>query len=150
MRSALELANNRWNQWVMNYSRGQQFKLLQSLGVNAPTGQDLVLALIGLLCAGSLAGAGWALWDRHRQDPWQRLQQRIKARLAILQVPVQPHDPPRTRALRVRQQLGPAGEALALQLEALDRARYAQPGRPSLARAWWIRFAELAAQAGRR
>ncbi len=46
VRSALELANNRWNQWVMNYSRGQQFKLLQSLGVQAPTWQDLALALI--------------------------------------------------------------------------------------------------------
>jgi protein-glutamine gamma-glutamyltransferase len=67
-----------------------------------------------------------------------------------LQVPVQPHDPPRTRALRVRQHLGQAGEALALELEALDRSRYAQAGRPGVARGWWKRFAELAAQAGRR
>ena len=145
----LEAANNRWNQWVMNYSRGQQFKLMESLGVDAPTWQDLALALISLLCAGSLAGAGWALWDRHRQDPWQRLQRRVQQRLAQLQVPVQPHDPPRTRALRVRQHLGAAGEALALELEALDRSRYARPGRPAVTRGWWKRFAELAAQAGR-
>jgi hypothetical protein len=150
LRSALEAASNRWNQWVMNYSRGQQFKLLQSLGVNAPTAQDLVLALIALLCAGSLGGAAWALWDRHRQDPWQRLQRRVLARLQQLQVPVQPHDPPRTRALRVRQHLGAAGEALAVELEALDRARYAQRGRAPVARGWWPRFAELAARAGRR
>ena len=150
VRSALEAANNRWNQWVMNYSRGQQFRLLQSLGVASPTWQDLAIALISLLCAGSLAGAGWALWDRHRQDPWQRLQRRIQQRLAQLQVPVQPHEPPRTRAARVREHLGPSGEELALQLEALDRARYAQRGRPNVAHGWWKRFAALAAASGRR
>lgn len=150
MRSLLEAANNRWNQWVMNYSRGQQFKLLESLGVNAPSWHDLAYALIALLCAGSLAAAGWALWDRHRQDPWQRLQRRVRERLALLQVAVQPHEPPRTRAQRVREQLGRAGEALAQQLEALDRQRYAQPGRPGIERGWWQRFAALAAQAGRR
>jgi hypothetical protein len=149
MRSALEAVNNRWNQWVMNYSRTQQFRLLESLGVNAPTWHDLAYGLIGLLCAGSLAGAGWALWDRQRQDPWQRLQRRILERLALLKVPVGLHEPPRTRALRVRQHLGVAGEALALELEALDRSRYAHPGRATIARGWWRRFAELAASTGR-
>jgi hypothetical protein len=150
VRSALEAANNRWNQWVMNYSRGQQFRLLEGLGVQAPAWQDLALALITLLCAGSLAAAGWALWDRHRQDPWQRLQQRVLQRLAQLQVVVQAHEPPRTRAMRVRQQLGEAGEALAQQLEALDRSRYAHPGRGGVAGGWWARFAELATQTARR
>jgi transglutaminase-like putative cysteine protease len=150
VRSALEAANNRWNQWVMNYSRGQQFKLLESLGVNAPTWQDLALAMISLLCAGSLAAAAWALWDRHRQDPWQRLQRRVRERLAQLQVPVLPHDPPRTRAQRVREHLGEAGEALALELEALDLSRYARPGRTTVARGWWQRFAAAAAQTARR
>jgi transglutaminase-like putative cysteine protease len=149
LRNLLEAANNRWNQWVMNYSRSQQFSLLESLGVEAPSWQDLALALIGLLCTGSLAGAAWALWDRHRQDPWQRLQQRVQQRLAQLHVPVQAHDPPRTRAERVRQHLGAAGEALAQQLEALDRWRYGRPGRIGPSRAWWKRFATLAAQAGR-
>ncbi len=147
LRSLFEAAGNRWNQWVMNYSRRQQFELLHSLGVDAPTWQDLALALIGLLCAGSLAGAGWALWDRHRQDPWQRLQRRIQQRLAQLQVNVQPHDPPRRRAERVRERLGAAGEPLALQLEALERARYAHAGRAEPGRGWWPRFAVLAAEA---
>jgi hypothetical protein len=65
-------------------------------------------------------------------------------------VPVQPHEPPRTRARLVRQHLGPAGEALALELEALDRSRYGQGGRPGVARGWWKRFAALAAATGRR
>ena len=29
LRSAWEALNNRWNQWVLNYSRGQQFDLLK-------------------------------------------------------------------------------------------------------------------------
>ena len=131
LRNLLEAVDNRWNQWVMNYSRGQQFRLLESLGVDAPSWHDLAYALIALLCGGSLAAAGWALWDRHRQDPWQRLQQRVQQRLAQLQVPVQPHDPPRTRARRVRERLGAAGEALAQELEALDRSRYAQADAPA-------------------
>jgi hypothetical protein len=150
LRHLLELTENRWNQWVMNYSRNQQFRLLESLGVATPSWQDLAMAMIGLLCAGSLAGAAWALWDRHRQDPWQRLQQRIQQRLAQLQVSVRPHDPPRTRAQRVREHLGADGEALALELETLDRWRYARTGRSTSEPGWWRRFCALAAQAGHR
>ena len=150
LRTLLEATNNRWNQWVMNYSRAQQFSLLERLGVDSPSWHDLAYALIVLLCAGSLAAAGWALWDRHRQDPWQRLQRRVQQQLAQLQVAVQPHEPPRTRAQRVREQLGVRGEALALQLEALDRARYAATGRSALDRTWWRTFAAAAAQTARR
>ena len=150
LRTLLEATNNRWNQWVMNYSRAQQFSLLERLGVDSPSWHDLAYALIVLLCAGSLAAAGWALWDRHRQDPWQRLQRRVQQQLAQLHVAVQPHEPPRTRAQRVREQLGVRGEALALQLEALDRARYAAAGRSATDRTWWRTFAAAAAQTARR
>jgi hypothetical protein len=150
MRGAFELLNNRWNQWVMNYSRAQQFRLLEDLGVHGPTWHDLAYALLALLCAGSLAGAGWALWDRHRQDPWQRLQERIRARLAQLQVSVQPHEPPRTRAQRVRERLGAQGEEVAAALEALERSRYARPGPPGFDRGWWQQFSALAAKAASR
>lgn len=150
LRGAFEVVNNRWNQWVMNYSRAQQFRLLEDLGVQAPTWHDLAYALLALLCVGSLAGAGWALWDRHRQDPWQRLQERIRARLSLLQVSVQPHEPPRTRAQRVRERLGAKGEEIAAALEALDRSRYARPGPPGFERGWWQQFSALATQAARR
>ena len=148
LRQAWEAVNNRWNQWVLNYSRGQQLDLLRRLGFSAPDWADLSYLLIGLLCAGSLAGAGWALWDRHRQDPWQRLQQRVARALHALGVTVAAHDPPRQRAARVRQALGERGAELAAQLEALDRARYGggQP-RPQLRR-WWRDFALAAARAG--
>ncbi len=147
LRSAWELVNNRWNQWVLNYSRGQQFDLLRELGVETPSWEDLAYLLIVLLSSASLAGAGWAMWDRWRQDPWLRLQQRVQQRLAALGVEVQPHHAPRTRAGLVRAALGDRGEALARELEALDVQRYAPTAGRAAAgeRQWWARFASAAA-----
>ena len=146
LRAAWETVNNRWNQWVLNYSRGQQFDLLRKLGVQSPDWADLAQALIVLLCGVALAGALWAWWDRHRQDPWQRLQQRVGQRLQALGVAVQPHHGPRERARQVRATLGAAGEALAQQLDALDRARYggAAPLARGELRRWWAGFVQAA------
>jgi transglutaminase-like putative cysteine protease len=149
LRDAWESVNNRWNQWVLNYSRGQQFDLMRRLGFEAPNWQDLASVLIGLLCSASLAGAGWAWWDRRRRDPWQALQQRVQARLHALGVTVLPHHAPRTRAERVRAALGDRGEPLAALLDELDRERYASSGRaPPPRHAWWRRFAAVARAAG--
>ena len=142
LRYAWESVNNRWNQWVLNYSRGQQFDLLRELGFASPDWQDLAKLLIGLLCSGALAGAAWAWWDRRRQDPWQRLQRRVQQRLAALGVAVLPHHAPRERAARVRAGLGTRGEPLAALLEALDRQRYAEGRNP--VHGWWRRFAAAA------
>lgn len=141
VRAFAELVNNRWNQWVLNYSREQQFDLLKDLGVPSPTWEDLAYLLIGLLSAASLLGAGWAWWDRHRQDPWSRLRSRIARRLAAHGIETSMHDSPRALAARVRTRLGASGEPLAVQLDALDRQRY---GRDALTRpdpAWWRAFA---------
>lgn len=145
LRNTWESVNNRWNQWVLNYSRGQQFDLLRGMGFAAPSWQDLATLLIGLLCSAALAGAGWAWWDRRRQDPWRRLQRRVQQQLAALGVVVLPHHPPRTRAEQVRAALGARGEAIAALLEALDRERYAE-GRVSL-RSWSRRFSAAARDA---
>jgi transglutaminase-like putative cysteine protease len=155
LRRAWETLNNRWNQSVLNYSRGRQFDLLERLGVKSPGWQDLATLLITLLCGVALAGAGWAWWDRRRQDPWQRLQRRVQQVLARCGVVVAPHEPPHTRAARVRTALGARGEALAAQLDALARARYARPARHPAAgtvpspRRWWSGFARAARQAAR-
>ncbi len=141
MRGAWETVNNRWNQWVLNYSRGQQFDLLRGLGWASPSWHDLATLLILALCAAALGGAAWAWWDRRRQDPWQRLQRRVMLRLQPLGVAVQPHHAPRERAARVRAALGARGEALALQLEQLERLRYGTAGAPwSHHGAWWRGF----------
>lgn len=150
LREQWETLNNRWNQWVLNYSRQQQFDLLRSLGVDTPDWRDLAHLSALLLGTAALAGAGWAWWDRQRQDPWQRLQRRIARRLQALGVAVQPHHAPRERAARVRAALGARGEALAQALEALDASRYAQAGPPRPSRGWWQGFAAAARAAAPR
>ncbi len=149
LRTLLEQVNNRWNQWVLNYSRLQQFDLLQKWGVRSPTWEDLAYLLTGLLSVASLAGAAWAWWDRHRRDPWQRLRSRIERRLAALGIDSASHDAPRTLATRVRAQLGTAGRALAAELDALDRLRYGRSAHSRPDPAWWRGFAAAAASVGR-
>ncbi len=146
LRAMWERFDQRWNEWVLNYSRSRQFDLLESLGVETPSWRDLASTLALLLGLASLGGAAWALWDRHRQDPWQRLQRQVAERLAKLGVAVAAHDPPRTRAARVREAFGAAGDTLARTLERLDHARYAHPGRPPLDRRWRRQFLAEAAR----
>ena len=147
LRSQWESVNNRWNQWVLNFSRGQQMDLLKSLGFESPDWQDLTTTLILLVCTAALGGAGWAWWDRRRQDPWQRLQQRVAAQLLLLGVPVAQHHAPRARADRVRLQLGAAGEELANSLDALDRLRYGGGTGRMPHRGWWPAFVAAAKNA---
>ena len=150
LRNAWETVNNRWNQWVLSYSRSQQFDVMRALGFNTPSWQDLATLLIGILGSVALIGAAWAWWDRHRQDPWLRLTRRVQQRLAALGVNVLPHEPPRARATRVRERLGAAGEHLAARLEALDRLRYAEGTAPrALQRIWWPGFVAAARRAPR-
>ncbi|MCW5636649.1 MAG: DUF3488 domain-containing transglutaminase family protein [Rubrivivax sp.] len=150
LRAAWETLNNRWNQWVLNYSRSQQFDLMRALGVGTPGWQDLATLLIAVLCSVALVGAGWAWWDRHRQDPWLRLARQVQERLHRLGVDVRAHEPPRTRAARVRERMGQAGEALAAQLEVLDRLRFADGVRAGAAwRSWWPAFAAAARRTNR-
>ncbi len=141
LRGAWEGLDNRWNQWVLNYARAEQFDLLRRLGVQQPQWEDLARVLIGLIVAASAVGAGWALWDRRHQAPWLRLQQRVAARLAQLGVAVQAHEAPRARAAQVRLRLGVRGEPVALELEALERLRYAAGAAARPGRDWWRRFA---------
>lgn len=148
LREAWETLNNRWNQAVLNYSRQRQFDLLRALGVESPDWEDLARALILLAALASAAGAGWAFWDRHRQDPWQRLQARVQRALAARGVEVGPQHGPRARAERVRAALGAAGEPLAAELDALDRLRYGD-GVTQPARRWWPGFAKALRQVGR-
>ncbi|MEO8279702.1 MAG: DUF3488 and transglutaminase-like domain-containing protein [Ideonella sp.] len=124
-----DAANNRWNQWVLSYSRGAQFNLLKSLGLSSADWQDLAWLLLSSLSALSLAVVGWAWWDRARVDPWLRQRQILRARLHALGVSSASHEPPRSLAGRVRQQLGERGAGLAALLELLDLQHYGPAAR---------------------
>ena len=124
LRTGWEALNNRWNQWVLSYSRGSQFDLLRQLGFDAPSWEDLAVLLAGAFGVLSLAAVGWAWWDRHHTDPWVRQMQRLRAALQRLGVSAAEHEAPRTLAQRVRARFGARGEALAALLERLDAQRY--------------------------
>jgi transglutaminase-like putative cysteine protease len=82
LRALWDAVNNRWNQWVLNYSQGRQLSLLRALGFEAPDWRDLGYLMAGGLALLSLAGVVWALWERRRHDPWQRLFEAARRRLA--------------------------------------------------------------------
>lgn len=126
LRTAWETVNNRWNQWVLGYSRGQQFDLLRNLGVESPRWEDLALLLVAALSSLAAAGAFWAWWDRHRKDPWLRQMEALRATLRAAGVRCQEHEAPRTLARRLREHFGDAAAPPAELLLALEQQRYGQ------------------------
>ncbi|WP_415842163.1 transglutaminaseTgpA domain-containing protein, partial [Paracidovorax anthurii] len=107
-RAVWEAVNNRWNQWVLNYTQSQQLDLLKSLGVESPSWQDLARALGGLAALAALVGAAWTIWERRRHDPWLRLLGRARGRLARAGLALPAHLPPRAMAQRARDHFGDA------------------------------------------
>ena len=95
LRAMWEAANNRWNQWVLNYSQTKQFELLRNMGFESPSWEDLAYVLIALVVAASLVGALWTLWERHRQDPWLRLLHGATLRLRKAGLHIPDTAPPR-------------------------------------------------------
>ncbi|MEP7059074.1 MAG: DUF3488 and transglutaminase-like domain-containing protein, partial [Caldimonas sp.] len=131
LRASWETLNNRWNQWVLNYSRGQQLDVLRNLGFKSPAWEDLALLLIGALSSLAFAGAAWAWWDRHRIDPWTRQMDALRRSCVPLGVAARAHEPPRTLARRLHERVGTRAEPLTRLLDALERQRY---GRAAVAR----------------
>ena len=151
LRRAWERMDQRWNQWVLGYSKAQQLNLLERLGVQAPDLLDLLRAFLGLVVAGALAAAGWAAWDRRRRSPWQRTQAFVARHLHRCGLPCAAHESPRTWAERARQTLGAPGQALADALIELERLRYGPQADETgqVPRAWRRHFATAARQAAR-
>ena len=125
LRATWEAVNNGWNQWVLNYTQGKQFKLLKNIGFESPGWQDLSTLLIGVIVLASAVGGGWALWDRSQHDPWLRLFGRARKRLAQAGIESTPATSPRQLASQVLQKYGDQGQALHDWLMQLERQRYA-------------------------
>ncbi|MDB5731630.1 MAG: transglutaminase protein, partial [Variovorax sp.] len=125
LRAAWEAVNNRWNQWVLNYTQSRQLDLLKHLGFDAPSPQDLASVLLWLLVAASAAGAGLTLWERHRHDPWLRLLAQARDRLRKAGLDLPDAAPPRQMAQQVLARFGATGQPLHDWLLRLEAQRYA-------------------------
>ncbi|MDR7304794.1 DUF3488 and transglutaminase-like domain-containing protein [Rhodoferax saidenbachensis] len=128
LRAMWEAANNRWNQWVLNYSQAKQLDLLRNLGFETPSWEDLSYVLIALIVLASLVGAAWTLWERYHQDPWLRLLHGAQQRLQRAGLASSAQTPPRQLATLLQQQW-PGDPAQARQLSdwllRLEAWRYA-------------------------
>ena len=136
LREVWEAANERWNQWVLNYSQARQLDLLKNIGFESPSWEHLSYVLIGIIVAVSLAGAAWAQWDRMRQDPWLRLLHAAQAHLRRAGLAVEASMPPRAlaQALRTSAGGGPELEPVCEWLLRMEAVRYAASGGSALAR----------------
>ena len=150
LRLQWEAVNNRWNQWVLNYSSADQFDLLRHLGIGAPDWAALGMVIAAAIAALASIGLVWALVERQRVDPWTRQMVRLRAALVGVGVQAEPHEPPRTLATRVQETLGADGAGLVALLHTLDGQRYgrAARGRPDVTLA--RRFAAEARRVARR
>lgn len=126
MRAVWEAVNNRWNQWVLNYTQSRQMDLLKALGFESPSWQDLTTVMGMLIVAAALGGMGWSLWERSQHDPWLRLMARTRQRLARAGLPLPDTLPPRAMAAQVQARFGPRAQAVADWLLRLEQLRYAR------------------------
>jgi transglutaminase-like putative cysteine protease len=125
LRATWEAVNNRWNQWILNYTQGKQLQLLKDIGFESPSWEDLAYVLLGIIVAVSLAGAAWTLWERTQHDPWLRLLGRARKQLAKAGLTSHAATSPRQLALQVMERYGDEGRPLHDWLLQLEGQRYA-------------------------
>ncbi|KQM80525.1 transglutaminase [Xylophilus sp. Leaf220] len=124
LRAGWEAVNNRWNQWVLNYTQERQFDLLKRLGFGTPDWQDLARILAVLVAVASIAGAVWAALARRSHDPWLLLLARARRRLERQGLALPPQMPPRAMAAEVQRAFGHDGVAVQAWLLRLEALRY--------------------------
>lgn len=145
LRQAWSALDNRWNQWVLNYSRNRQFELLSALGWTSPDLMALARVSLWVLGGLGLIGALWAAWDGRRgtgqTDPWLRAQQRLQRALARRGLAVPSHCPPAQLAQTVLSHWPDDGTTLARLLHTLSTQRYGPRPMGTLTPGQWQRAA---------
>ena len=124
LKAMWEAANNRWNQWVLNYTQSRQFELLRNLGFSSPSWEDLGLLMAMVLVGLSLAAAVWTLWDKHQKDPWLRLLTDVTQRLQKAGFDIPHNATPRQLAALLQTQARDGNDAVQWLLR-LEASRYA-------------------------
>lgn len=73
VRAVWDAANQRWNDWILDYGPTRQLDLLRRLGLSATGWQDAARLLAIVLAAVAVVGVAALLWSRPRVDRWHRL-----------------------------------------------------------------------------
>ncbi|QHJ01193.1 DUF3488 domain-containing protein [Xylophilus rhododendri] len=134
LRATWEALNDRWNQWVLNYTEDRQLDLLKRLGFDAPDWRSMARVLAVLVLVGLLAGVAWQATLRRRRDPWLRLYADARQRLSRKGMPSTEAVPPRALARQAVQRFGESARPLSDWLLRLEAQRYA-PAETSASRA---------------
>lgn len=150
LRSAWETVNNRWAQWVLNYSRQNQFDLLKNLGFQQPDWTALGQAIAGVILTLTLATVAWMRWQQRPHGAWARLRAALLRELHRLGVEARLHESPRAWASALARTYGAAAQPAVDWLNQLDHTHYAGQARQDLPS--WREFRaatrHLRAQAG--
>lgn len=126
LRNAWEGIDNRWQQWVLGYSRQDQFGLLKKLGFESPDWTALGQAAAGLIAAVLGIGLAWAQWQSRPHDAWTRQRLHIQRDLRRRGIELPLHQSYSAWARMLEARLGePAAEAARL-MRGWDQARYAR------------------------
>lgn len=127
LRDLWEAVDNRWTQWVLNYTQTRQFDLMRALGFDAPDWRLLVQIIGALLASGALATAAWLALQRRRQDPWQRLLAATRRRLTAAGIAAAPFATPRALVQTISAATVPPAlrQPLAAWLLDMERQHYA-------------------------
>ncbi|MCZ2495594.1 DUF3488 domain-containing protein [Xylophilus sp. Kf1] len=124
LRFTWEAVNDRWNQWVLNYTEDSQLNLLKRLGFQDPDWSSLARVLGLLALAALAAGLLWQALRQRRRDPWLRLYAQVRHRLARCGLPSSDTLPPRALARRLIERHGDAARPVADWLLRLETQRY--------------------------
>ena len=129
LRAVWEAVNNRWNQWVINYTQSRQLNLLQSLGFESPSWTDLLRLLGVSLSALALLWLVWARVTRPQRDGWNQLMHSARQYLQRTGIESSASQSPRSLAHSVQkrwsQDSTPQASALSDWLLDMERLRYA-------------------------
>lgn len=130
MRGNWDALNNRWNQWVLDYSAKRQRRLLQSLGLDDPNWRQVVILLMAAMAL-VLGVVAWALLRQRRGgDQVTRIYQRFCQRMASQGMARAPHEGPAAWRARLLSEARVSQEklrAFSEFLQLLETLRYAPP-----------------------
>jgi transglutaminase-like putative cysteine protease len=131
MRANWDALNNRWNQWVLDYSATRQKNLLQAMGFDRGDWKKLAL-LLAIALALCIAAVAFSLLHRRgNSDPVAQIYQQFCQLLARQGWTRSPHEGPAAFRVRLLSQAGVEEEKLRAWsefLQLLETLRYAPPG----------------------